>query len=468
MKDLIKSFLSFGLATSIERLLGFILLPIYTSYFNKIEYGVIDMVGVILSIATIFGVLQIETSLQRYYFDSKSLRKKLLISNVFIFIFVASVLVSVVLFILAPFIASSLLDNKEYGNLIRITCFQLPLINMSMLGLVVLRYEKENLKFILIIVLKVLMSLVFVYILVIYQELGMYGVFFAQLFALLSSTILVMVFVRKYMVLHYSKTITRRALRYALPQFPARIGSVLLSQANRFFMITFLSLGAIGLYAVSLKLASGIQMFYSAFVMAWGPFMFEQFKKDNNKKIFASILPIICSLVFLIVSVITLFSKEIFEIMTSKEFFEGHKYVGGLSLYFSFFIIKEVVDIGPKFKEKTKFLSYTFLISLLVSLGSLYFLIQYYGLEGVVLSMIMANLVLVALSWSISNYLYYISFSKIYFILLLIPVVLLCVLSMYIEIDLITRLVLALFYILIYATSLVFFVKKYKSLRINP
>mgnify|MGYP003578586811 CR=1 FL=1 len=88
MKDLFKSFLLFGLATAIEGLLGFMLLPIYTRHFTKIEYGVIDMVGVILAIATIFGVLQIETALQRYYYDSTGVRRKILTFNVFLFVFI--------------------------------------------------------------------------------------------------------------------------------------------------------------------------------------------------------------------------------------------------------------------------------------------------------------------------------------------------------------------------------------------
>lgn len=467
MKDLIKSFLSFGLATSIDRLLGLILLPIYTSCFNKVEYGVIDMVAVILGIATIFGVLQIETSLQRYYYESKELRKKLLISNVFIFILAASVLVAAIMYLLAPYLAVSLLENKHYEELIRLAAFQLPLINISMQGLVVLRYERENLKFLLIIIIKLILSLLFVYIFVIFQKLELYGVFLAQLSSLLFSTILVLIFTRKYFVLYYSKEVIRKTTRYAFPQIPARIGSVLLSQANRFFMLSFLSLGAIGLYAVSLKLASGVQMFYSAFVMAWGPFMFDQFKKKNNKKVFASVLPIISSLIFAVVGVITLFSQEIFRLMVSKDFYDGHKFIGGLSLYFALFIIKEVVDIGPKFKEKTKFLSYTFLVSLLVNLGSLYILIQFYGLEGVVISMIVTNVFLVILSWLVSNYLYPISFNKIYFVLLLLPVLLLSIVSMYIEFGFITRIGLTFLLLLIYSSSMYLSIKKYKNIVIT-
>lgn len=464
MKDLFKSFLLFGLATAIEGLLGFMLLPIYTRRFTKVEYGVIDMVGVILGIATIFGVLQIETALQRYYYDSTGVRRKILTFNVFLFVFIASVLVSSILYFSAPILANLLLEDYKYQKIIRIACFQLPLINMNVLGLIVLRFEKENLKFFIIIIVKVLTSLLFVLLFVVYNKMGIQGVFFAQLSALLLSSSLLFGFIKKYVCFHYSLRVIKKTLVYSLPQIPARIGSILMSQANRFFMLSFLSLSAIGLYAVSLKLSSGIQLFYAAFVMAWRPFMFDKFKSENSKAIFSSVLPIISSVIFLLVCIICLFSQEIFALMTSKEFYEGHKYIGGLSLYFSLFLIKEVVDIGPVIKEKTKYLSYTFFLSLFVNFLSLYILIQIDGLRGVVFSLIISNLTLVILSWVVSNYLYPVPFNKGHFLMLFFPVFSLSIVSMFLETPFFIRMILVFFSMLFYLFSLIYFIKKYRSI----
>ncbi|MDR6846396.1 lipopolysaccharide biosynthesis protein [Flavobacterium granuli] len=465
MKELIKAFLIFGLATSIEGLLGFTLLPIYTRYFTKVEYGVIDMVGVILAIATIFGVLQIETALQRYYYESTGVRRKMLTFNVFFFVFFASFFVSTLLYFFAPLLANLLFDNYRYENLIRIACFQLPLINLSVLGLIILRFEKQNLKFLIIIVVKVLTSLLSVFLFVIYNKMGIKGVFLAQLLALVFSSSLLFWFVKKYFCFRYSNIIIKKTLTYALPQIPARIGSILMSQANRFFMLSFLSLSAIGLYSVSLKLSSGIQLFYSAFVMAWRPFMFDKFKNENNKIIFSSVLPIMSSFIFLLVSFISLFSHEIFVLMTSKEFYEGHKYIGGLSLYFALFLIKEVVDIGPVIKEKTKFLSYTFFLTLFISFIILYVLIQVDGLRGVVISLLISNLILMIFSWIVSNYLYYIPFNKVHFLILFLPVFSLSVISMYLEISFLFRMILVISVTFFYLISLIFFVRKYLSIK---
>ncbi|MEO4971668.1 lipopolysaccharide biosynthesis protein, partial [Bacteroides uniformis] len=78
---------------------------------------------------------------------------------------------------------------------------------------------------------------------------------------------------------------------YALPQFPARVGSVMMVYSNRLFMVFFLTTSIIGLYSFSLKLASGVQILGTAFMMAWLPFMYQQFAKENHRLLFAKFMP---------------------------------------------------------------------------------------------------------------------------------------------------------------------------------
>jgi O-antigen/teichoic acid export membrane protein len=198
-------------------------------------------------------------------------------------------------------------------------------------------------------------------------------------------------------------------------------------------------LAAIGIYSVSMKLASSIQLVNTAFIMAWAPFMHAQFKKENNKKLFADVFPIVVGVTFLFVCLISLFSLELVKLLATKEFYSASKYVGGLSLFFSLYIIKETVDIGPKIREKTKYLSLTFILSVIVNLISLFVLIQLLELKGVVLAMMITNLFLVILSWFISNKLYPIPFSIIKFVLMLVPTLIVVILIMYVDISLFIR-----------------------------
>lgn len=457
MKDFFKAFLSFGVATSIEKLLGFILLPIYTRYFNTIEYGIIDMIGVIISILIIFGLLQMETSLQRYYYDYTHLRKKLLIANVYLWTFILSLLLTLLLFIFAEEVSNLIFKTAVNSELIKIASIQVILLNLNMLSLVILRFENENFKFLKVIILKVILNLLLGISFVTYFKLGMKGVISAQSIALFITTIYSLYLTKEYLLVNFNAILSQKIFRYALPSFPARIGSVLVVQVNRFFMLSFLSLSAIGLYSVSLKLASSIQIVNTAFVMAWTPLMVRMFNDKNNKVFFSNIFKAISAFVFLIVSIITLFSKEIFQITTSTEFLSGYKYLGGLSLYFALFIIKEVIDIGPRITKKTKYLTINFAVTFIMNLIMLYFFTKYLKLEGVIISMLFTNIVLIVISWYTSNKLYYINFNKLFFLIVFLPVLILTILIMYGEISLINRVLLFL------VISIYYFIVIYKN-----
>lgn len=462
MKDFFKAFLSFGLATSIQKLLGFVILPIYTRYFNKTEYGVIDMTGTVFAVVAILGLLQLETSLQRFYYEYHGLKRKLLVSNIYLWIGTFSISIGLLIFFLAPFISTKLFNTVQYALLIKMISIQVPLANLNMLGLVLLRFEKKNTKFLIVIITQVAFSLLFVYLFIIKLELGLPGVFYAQVASLFLSTCVVTYFIRHLLLLRLSKILSYKNLKYALPQFPARVGSMILDQANRFFLLAFLNLAAIGIFSVSMKLASVIQLVTTAFILAWAPFMHAQFKNKNNKVVFANVFPIIVSATFCCVCLISLFSPEMVKLLTTKGFYEAYKYVGGLSLFFSLYIIKETIDIGPKIREKTKYLSYTFLLSVVVNIISLYIFIQLFQLAGVVFSMIITNLFLISISWFVSNRLYYIPFSVRIFILLLLPAIGIVICTMFIDLNLIYRVLIALSCVALYGSVLIRFYKRFK------
>lgn len=456
MGNFFKAFLSFGLATSIEKILGFVLLPIYTRYFNTEVYGVIEMMSTCLAVGIVFSLLQLETSLQRYYYQYRENKKRMMVSNIYMNVLLISIFIGFIIFLFSKQLSIYLFQNEKYQTLFWLISVQLPLSNLSMLGLVLLRFEHRNKDFLKVILLKVLLNLMFAYLFVIKGDNKLNGVFYAQILSLLFSTTLVTYYVKKNFVFRFSKILQKRVFKYALPQFPARIGSLLLAQANRFFMIGFLSLSTIGLYSVSLKLASSIQIINSAFIMAWTPFMIKQFQNKNNKEVFKTVLPLLCGIVFLGVCTISLFSEEIVKLITTDTFFGSYRYVGGLAFFFACYIIKEVVDIGPKITEKTIYVSYVFFVSVLVNLIALYFFTERYQLEGVVVSMIITNLVLVIGSWIMSNTLYPINFSWVKFLALLVPCLAIVLFILFFKGSLFLRICLFLLIVVYYC----FFIKQ--------
>ena len=283
-------------------------------------------------------------------------------------------------------------SSSAYYLLVILSAIQLPFINFSMLGLIILRYEKKNLLFTYQVILKVVLLLLSVFVFVVFMDGGLEWVLICQLLTLVLTSIVLYTNIKQYLLFSFSWKNLMMSFSYALPQFPARVGSVMMVYSNRLFMVFFLTTSIIGLYSFSLKLASGVQILGTAFMMAWLPFMYQQFAKENHRLLFAKFMPLVSCFLFLLVSVLSLLSEDIVSIVAGPDFFYSYKYIGSLSLYFALTIIKEVIDIGPKYTEKTKYVSYNYFVSLIVNVVSMYLFIVFWRAYPVISSLKRRNI----------------------------------------------------------------------------
>lgn len=464
MRGLLINFLSYGLATSLERLLSFLLIPLYTSVFTVTEFGIIDLIQTLLNIISIFALLQMETALQRYYYDFKESERSALIFTTFLTVFLLAIMLASIMYVLSSNIALWLCGNNDYGILIKIISIQMPLSILSVLTLIVLRFEKRNLLFSVIVIFKSFLLWGGAYLFLRVLDEGINGFFISQLLVVVITSLLSLVCVLRYMSFTFSTSILKQILQYSLPQFPARIGASANTYANRFFIVGYLSTYSIGLFAMALKFASIMQIFHQTFMMAWNQYLFEMLKNVNHKKIFNSILCIITILIFELTSVITLFSNEIMSFFTPDEYLSASKYIGGITFAICLMIISEIVDIGPKIMKKTKYLSYSFFISLAMNLFSLFLGVRLFALSGVIFSMILANLALLSSGWYFSEKIYHIGFEKSKVLCLSIPTFVIIISIMYIELPFVFRCILFGLITCYYGFNLKINVSLYKAL----
>ena len=310
---------------------------------------------------------------------------------------------------------------------------------LSTLTLILLRFEKKNKKFTFVVFVKSILLVSFVYYFVSVVHYGVNGFFLSQLMAIALSSLFSLFLVRKLFIFRLSKSYLKLSLKYALPQFPARVGSTTNAYANRFFILGYLDTYHIGLFSMALKIGSIMQLIHQTFMMAWNQYMFETLKKKNHKQMFIVLYRMVVPAVFFISLCLFLFSEELIVSFASPKFVESAKYVGCIAIAITLLIVKELVDIGPKYLSKTYFLSISFLSALGINLMSLYFFVRYLDLSGVVFSMVLTNIILLALSWLFSYRLYPIDFPYRTLLFSGLPALIMAIVMIYVSIPLYYR-----------------------------
>ena len=93
LKKLSKDFILYGVGGSLSKLSSILLLPFFTTYFSPEEYGVLELLTVLITLSSIICLLQLESSLSRFFYEYKDEQRRQIISSFFIFTFILSLLV---------------------------------------------------------------------------------------------------------------------------------------------------------------------------------------------------------------------------------------------------------------------------------------------------------------------------------------------------------------------------------------
>jgi O-antigen/teichoic acid export membrane protein len=451
IKKFAKDVIIYGLSSSLTKLVGLFLIPLYTRIFSIDNYGIMDIVVTIVAIATIFGLLQLESAVARYYYLEKNdgIRTKM-VSTALWSIIIFSFLITGFLTLLSGFLSNILFKSDSYATTIVIGCLTISVSNITSFLTVIIQFKKKPLHYLTFQLIQIAVTIGLTLFLIMYIGTGIIGVFWGQFIGFLVISIIMGIYLRKELTFAWDYTSFNKMMRYSLPLVPAVAGSIANSYVNRFIILGYLTIAEIGIYAVALKIASVFQLIGTAFRMAWMPFFWETFENNSDhKKIFKNVQKTLSILAFIGVVLLTIFSREVTHLLASNEYFSATKYVGLISLSIAITsIIMPVTGIGPGITKRTEYNTIIYFIGLSVNIVSLFLFVPTLGLLGVPLSLLVGNIVTLAIGWYNSEKLYYIGFDKIASIIYLCATIIIIIINMYYDPPFGVKLVIVLFLIM--------------------
>lgn len=445
VNNLVKSFFIYGLTSGLSRFISLLLIPLYVRVFSVSENGIIDMIQTINQVLLIFGILQLETSVQRYYYELNEEKKKRMISTVLIFVFVVSTFISILLNLFSVSLSNVFFDTVNYSLDISIAAWIIPILNISILNFIVLRYQKKSVIFSVITLLQVLLTTSFILLFVFKLHLGIKSVFLGQSIGYVLVVSIQFFYIRKEIGCHFDIAMLKKMLHYSIPQFPARIGSESVSRVNRFVLLTFLSTSSLGLYAVAVKFASAMELINVAFTMAWVPYVYESLKTKGYQDSFRTIYVYVMYITFFIVILISLFASEIVTTFTTPDYYQIKFILPGLFLFYGLYIIKGMVEIGISISKKMIYLTYIYLSVAILNVLFLLVGIKLFELKGVAYALIFTNFCLILFHWYATEKLHPIGFDIRKFIILFFFVFTAIIFLMNLEMNFASRIVSAVF-----------------------
>ena len=408
LSRLFKGSIVYGIGAILQRFIGIFLLPFYTRELQPADYGamaLISLVGVAMS-----GLLSLGTgnSMGLLYFkeDNPAKRPVILWTN-FALLLANGLFWYVLIFLFAPQLSWLIFQSIEYTTFIQLAFVGTVLGNLSEIWLSYLRMEEKAKSYVLLTLSVALLTIALSVGLVLWLQLGLYGLILAMVLGQVVSLFAVLVFIARKLPFQLDLAKVWPLVRIGFPSIFGIFAFLLIDYADRQMIERLLDLSALGLYTIGYSFGMVITIAVGAFSSAWPPFFMSYInKREEAKVVFGKVLTYYV-LAFGVLTVVFFgFAKAVVILLTAPAFREAWTVIG---LVAASYVLKGCYLImlpGLSFAEKLSKQSLIEWIAAIINLVANLWLIPIYGIRGAALATLISYLTLPLFTWLLArNYL---------------------------------------------------------------
>ena len=389
LKELIKDTFTYGFASVLSQLIGFFLIPLYTSYLTPTDYGVIAMLAFIGVFFVPLASCGVTNAIFRRYnlHPDRGSQQKVLASGVS-FVITTSVCLLVLGIVFTLPLAHFLVDDANYAKLVRIALVTGFFASISTVFTVVLRAQRRVMAIAVRRVLELLLTVSLTIYFLVGLGWGIEGVLWANLIGAIFGFVTLIFLCLKLLAPAFSFNELKAMLKYGMPFLPHRLLSLGSTFISQYFIKTFIGLAETGLFNIALKFALPLTFIVSSVQSAWVPLKFQIHREEKNpKKVFRQMISLYLLLVLSLTIVLALPGPEVLKLMTQENFHGAAKLLPFVLLIPFFKAFYFMGGTGFEFTNNTKpapLISASGIIVLVIlSLIS----IPYSGIYGIIVSM---------------------------------------------------------------------------------
>ncbi len=360
-----------------SKLLGFLLVPFYTSILSTEEYGTYDLLITTVSLLTPFLTLAVSEAVMRFCLDKDYDDKHILtIGMSYVFLGTAVLLLGLPIIRKVDFLSEH--------------CWWLvaffALINFES---VLMQYLKGIEKIKIYTVCGILSTLCTLTFNILFLAVFKWGVFGYMLAGCCSQTIVITVICLTQKIwkgvgnpFKIPKTIYKDIVKYTIPMVPNSVSWWISNSSDKYMIKYMVSVSAVGMYSVAYKIPTILTIFVTIFISAFQISSVESFGSKKSIEFFSNIYKVFASFGIVVSAVLIFASNFIATLLFKNDFFEAWKISGILILAFAFNSLAAYLGTVYTASKKTKFLFYSTTIAALLNIVLNLVLIKFIGIYG--------------------------------------------------------------------------------------
>ena len=469
-KTLFKDSIVYGFVSYLSVVSALILTPIYTRMISKESYGLMELFNTWNNLIIAILPLGIITAVVKFYPEHKANKDALksIMGNMFTALIILSLLYIVLsLLIKEYFIKYFIGVNTKMVNIVYWQSVFVVIFSIFLsFSLNTLRAEFKKWKYVIASVTNFLILSILGFVFVYFYNSDFEGFYRASVIAGFVASLTGLIFIKTNIKLTFNLKILKKIFSFSIHFVSVFILFQLNTLIDRYLINEFIDLRTVGVYSIANRMASMPSIVFNSFNIAWYPLAMSLKNNKNLDLVFNSVHKVFITISFLIIFIVWLFKPEILLIFAPG-------YAEAIRLILILFIAKIigystfVYSLGLHFSNKTKYLSYGALFSVISNIIISISTVKILGVYGIAIGTLVSSLI-----WTVYLFIYSqkkikISYENKFFILFILFLLIILVVDIFWKQNLIFNInlfvVKTIFIIFVSIFSLRFVLKTFKN-----
>lgn len=392
-----ESSLVYGIGLALNRFIGLLLLPLFTTYLSPEEYGVLGMLAVLSTVAqSIFGLGQ-GAAMGPSYFDGADARARArVVWSSFGLLLASAVVLLAGAWGAAEWIGALVLLRPEFSALVSLSLTGCALSILATPFMLALQFEERSMAFVTYTVVSAGATGVLGALMVAVAGWGAQGLVLSQL---AGGAITLALFGGRVLgsgAPRWDWIVARRLLRAGIHLVPSFAFLFVLMHSSRYFLQWEHGLDSVGVFFVGASLGGVLGIVTSAISTAWFPFFMSYAARPAQApELFGRVVLAYVLIVGFACLLFFVFAPTVIALIVDPRYADARVIVGPVSAGFFFLGVYNLMLPGVYLSDEVWAVSWVQGVALVLSLPLGYLLVNYLGLLGAGLGVATAHLVLV-------------------------------------------------------------------------
>ena len=391
---------SFG--SVMEKALGFLFIPIYTTFLTTKDYGIIALVSITVNLVGPFISVPVNNGFVRHYYaPGYEHKRKEIFFNGILYVLIQSVIVGIVFYFVSSYLAELILGDRSLNHIVRIYAIILLLTPLKPILNTLIQIQKKAKLYVSLNLSRLLLSAgVIIYLLVV-ERMGVMALVYGALFIVSYDIIVLIPFLLKNIEFRINFFILKPLLSYGYPLILSSISMYLIQIGDRYVLRIFDTMSTVGLYSFGYSIGTLIIIFLvKPMKLIMNPLIYEMEHDESKLKKFVAIscnyFYIVALFFFLVLSV---FAKDIIQLLARKEEFWGAWIIVPI-IAFSYVLsgLRDLFGKGMIMAKKSFHSGGTYAVAAAINLGLNFLIIPYFGMLGAAFATMISFIVLTIIS----------------------------------------------------------------------